>query len=95
MLKIKTRQPKLVSGGVAMFIKHSYNSEELQVDSNMKAIATKIHLFPQTIAYVYIPNNYSLPEPERNNLINKLSKSYILLGDFNNQNNIWGSKRLI
>lgn len=45
-----------------------------------------------TICNVYIPDSQNLNSTELSNLINQLPSPFLLLGDFNARNIIWGSK---
>lgn len=82
------------SGGVTTFIKNSNHVEEIVLTTNLEAIALKTH-HPDTltICNIYIaPPPYILNQATLENLINQLPKPYILCGDFNAHNIIWGSK---
>ena len=60
----------------------------------MQAVAISATLH-KTIAVcsVYIPPNEEPKELELNNLIEQLSRSFVIMGDFNSHNEIWGSKK--
>ena len=46
-----------------------------------------------TVCSVYIPPNKEPKELELNNLIEQLPRPFIIMGDFNSHNEIWGSKK--
>lgn len=80
------------SGGVAIYTKNDIYTKEIQLTTNLEAVATKILLQREIcICNVYIPNNYNFNLQELQHLINQLPKPFILTGDFNSHNNLWGS----
>lgn len=70
------------SGWVAIYTKNDIYTKEVQLTTNLEAVATKILLQREIcICNVYIPNNFNLQELQH--LINQLLKPFILTGDFN------------
>ena len=82
------------SGGVAIYVKDTIYSKEIKVDTEIEAIATSIIInsVRLCICNIYLPNNRNIDEYEINKLIQQLPKPFLIVGDFNSHNSIWGSK---
>ena len=60
---------------------------------NLQATAISVTLDREiTICYVYIPPSFSLNSQHLDNLLQQLPSPYILLGDFNGHNILWGGQ---
>ena len=60
----------------------------------MQAVAISATLHKTiTVCSVYIPPNEEPKDLELNNLIEQLPRPFIIMGDFNSHNEIWGSKK--
>lgn len=80
------------SGGVAMLIADDIDYEEIRLSTTLYAVAAKIkYPFPLSICNVYIPPRSNFDNVSLTSLISQLPKPYIILGDFNAHNAIWGS----
>jgi len=80
------------SGGVATYIKNNINSKEIYVNSNLEVIAVQVILKTTiTICNIYIPDSTPLPLLDLNSIITQLPKPFLILGDFNSRNILWGS----
>lgn len=80
------------SGGTSIFTSNELFSSLLPLTTDLEAIAVTIWCPNKlTVCSIYIPPNYSLTEVELVNLIFQLPHPYILVGDFNAHNNLWGS----
>ena len=78
-------------GGVATYIHSDTPYEEVELNTNLQAVATTIHLGIRfTICNLYIPPSYSPNENELQNLYNQLPKPCMMLGDFNAHHQRWG-----
>lgn len=79
-------------GGVAIFIHQDIPHQSIPLDSNIQAIAVKIHINRTiTLCSIYISRSHNLNEQELNQLLTQLPAPYILLGDFNSYSRLWGS----
>lgn len=80
------------SGGVATFVKENFSATELHISSDLEVVAIQIS-FPINICIcnIYIPNSYAFESIEIYNIIKQLPKPFLLLGDFNSHNKLWGS----
>lgn len=80
------------SGGVAIYISENFYSKQIPLNSNLEAIAIKVHgkeIF--TICNIYIPNQTCFNKNDILSIIKQLPSPYIITGDFNSHNIIWGS----
>ena len=84
---------RIASGGVAIYLKHNISYVEIPLNTDIEAIAISgiIHNREICICNVYIPNNFDLQEAELSNLIMQLPTPFLLVGDFNCHNTLWGS----
>lgn len=87
----------IASGGVAIFIAPQTEFSEIVLNTTLYAVAIRIRYpMPLTICNIYIPPDYV---GNRNNfnranfisIIAQLPKPYIIVGDFNAHNAMWGS----
>lgn len=80
------------SGGTSILVRNDIPHSHLELKTNFQAIAIKVTLHKQiNICSIYIPPNQKLKENELQNIIWQLPTPFILLGDFNSHNPIWGS----
>lgn len=79
------------SGGVVMFIKAMIFLNIIQLNTNLEAVAATIRCpNPLTISNIYLPNSTNIQKNDLLILIHQLPKPFILLGDFNSHNPLWG-----
>lgn len=87
--------PANASGGVAILVHSSLLSQQLNIQTDLEVIAITTFLPNKiTVASIYLPPNQPLSQTELTNLIKKLPPPFILAGDFNAHNNIWGSNKI-
>jgi len=80
------------SGGVAVYISDTLYSTKLNLITNLEAIAIKIHGKEIiTVCNIYLPNHTNFNDNDLVQLISQLPTPYIITGDFNSHNEIWGS----
>lgn len=83
------------SGGTAICIsnKKGIGFEELTLESDLDAVAVKLIVLgvKLTICSVYLKPNSNIEISAIQSLINELPQPFLLLGDFNSHNEIWGS----
>lgn len=81
------------SGGVAILIAEGIHSEQLALTTNLEAVATTVWIpSPITVCNIYLPASHNLSSQELTSLISQLPTPFILTGDFNAHNQLWGSK---
>ncbi|KAF0750606.1 Uncharacterized protein FWK35_00023634, partial [Aphis craccivora] len=80
------------SGGVATYVTNLIKSKEIQIQSNLEVVTVILQLKnPLCICNIYIPDSTNLSLQDLNQIIQQLPKPFILLGDFNSRNQMWGS----
>lgn len=80
------------SGGVTIYVKSNIIAKELKINTSLECSAVLIkHDETFTICNIYLPNQTTIELLDVQNIINQLPKPYIILGDFNAHNIIWGS----
>ncbi|KAK2578795.1 hypothetical protein KPH14_012641 [Odynerus spinipes] len=84
----------VASGGVATYIKDNIPCEELQINTALEAVVVSVSIPHKiTICNVYLPNSYNFTLHELQDLSSQLPTPFILVGDFNSHNLLWGSSR--
>jgi exonuclease III len=83
------------SGGVAIYVKDDILCTKISLETTLEAIAVSLYLPTQklTVCNVYLPPNATITVLELSKLIEQLPRPFVLLGDFNAHNVIWGSNR--
>ena len=81
------------SGGASIFVKSSFSQRKINLQTNLKETAISVTLDREiTICSVYIPPSFSLNSQHLDNLLQQLPSLYIILGDFNGHNILWGGQ---
>ncbi|KAL2076962.1 hypothetical protein ACEWY4_027447 [Coilia grayii] len=79
------------SGGVAFLIRNDILHSHVVVSSSLQVVAVRLTLHKVlTLCCVYIPPDMTVTLQELDKLAEQLPPPYILLGDFNAYNPIWG-----
>ena len=80
------------SGGISIIINNTQLQSQINLNTKLQAIAVSVTLHKTiSICSLYIPPNSNIIELELEDLI-QLLKPFILMGDFNSHNQIWGSR---
>ena len=92
-LIIKNRTTSIIaSGGVATYVETSFPSYEIQLTTEIEAVAVVVHMKQKfTICNVYIPPSKLLTSQELCDLYQQLPQPCLIVGDFNAHNTLWGS----
>ena len=79
-------------GGVSIFVQQKIPQRNIPLNTNLEAVATRVTLNNKTITICSIYNRPSLPlkSNELFDLTNQLPMPFIMLGDFNAHNILWG-----
>lgn len=87
-------QNDFASGGVATYVKETIVSKQKTVNTSLEALVVEI-MTPHKIQIcnIYYPNSQELSTQNLSNLINQMSNTNIIVGDFNGHNYIWGSRK--
>ena len=81
------------SGGVLILIRKDIPQNKMNINTHLQATTVSASLHETiTICSLYTLPLDPINENELNNLIEQLPKPFILMGDFNSHNIIWGSK---
>lgn len=81
------------SGGVGLIVTNRIHSQEFHLNTEIEAVAAKliINNKPITICNIYLSHRYKLDKSQLENLILQLDSPFLILGDFNSHNSLWGS----
>lgn len=81
-------------GGVCIYLNNMVDAEEIHLNTDLQVVAIKIQ-FPIKciICSIYLPGSENISTNALNNIVNQFDLPYILLGDFNAHNSIWGSEK--
>ena len=80
------------AGGVSIFINNNAPQSHIPLNTNLQAVAVSITLHRViTLSSIYIPPSSRL-SPKDLDLVPHLPSPFILLGDLNVHNILWGSK---
>ena len=80
-------------GGLSIIINNIPHSE-ITLNTNIQAVAISATLHKTiTVCSVYIPPNEEPKELELNKLTEQLPRPFVIMGDYNSHNGIWGSKK--
>lgn len=81
-------------GGVALFIHESVPYVEITLTTDLQAVAATVHIKQKiTVCSIYISHNHMFNQAVITDLTNQLQKPFIMMGDFNGHNELWGSSR--
>lgn len=72
------------SGGIAVVVQRSVSCTTVSINTNLEEVAV-------TVCSLYIPPGYHLHPQELEDLVKQLSSPFLILGDFNAHNPLWGS----
>lgn len=82
------------SGGVTIYISSLYPSKQIFISTHLEAIAASVKLndIEVNLCNIYLPNQHTFSEKDLENIIKQLPTPFIITGDFNSHNIIWGSQ---
>lgn len=80
-------------GGVAIFLKENISFKVVPIQTRLQAVAIETYLpSKMTICNIYLPDfNWNVDDIRQ--IIHQLPSPFILAGDFNSHNPLWGSTR--
>jgi len=79
-------------GGSTILVRQGILHSPVKLTTNLQAVAVRLTLHVAvTLCSVYVPPTYKLVSGELNSLVNQLPKPFIIMGDLNGHNPIWGS----
>ena len=78
-------------GGTALLINSAVPHMPLSLNTNLQATAASLSLDKKiTLCSLYLPLSIPINVADLDNLISQLPKPFLLLGDFNSHNTLWG-----
>ena len=81
------------SGGVSVIVNNSIPHKHIALQTDMQAVAVSLTMHRIiTLCSVYIPPKTRINPAELDNLVSQLPSPFLLVGDFNSHNTIWGCK---
>ena len=81
------------SGGSSILVYSSCPQREIKLITTLQAVTVSVTLEKEiTICAVYIPPSFHSETEHLETLLKQLSSPYILVGDFNGHNILWGCK---
>ena len=81
------------AGGASIFVNNNAPYSYIPLNTNLQAVAVSITLHRViTLCSIYILPSSRLPPKDLDGLVPHLPSPFILLGDFNGHNILWGSK---
>ena len=81
------------SGGSSILVHSSCPQREIKLKTDLQAVAVSVTLEKDiTLCSIYIPPSFALRPNHLNSLLQQLPSPFMLLGDFNGHNVLWGSK---
>ena len=84
--------PDKAKGGASILVHQGVIYSQVPLKTKLQAIAVQGSLSKTlTICSIYIPPSQNLLDQELDALVQQLPKPFILLGDFNSHNPLWGS----
>ena len=83
------------AGGSSILVKDRILHSSIPLTTDLQAVAVRVSLHQTiTLCSVYIPPNDNLTLAQLQNLTDQLPAPYMLIGDFNAHNPLWGSVAL-
>lgn len=81
------------SDGVAILVNNNNYANEIQLQTELEAVAITTYAPTKiTLCSLYLPPNQFIHPNQLNNLFTQLPTPYIISGDFNAHNILWGSQ---
>ena len=81
----------LPGDGLAFLIKNNVAHRQITITSNMQVFAFQVRLKRlYTICNIYVTNHDNLSPVQLDHIINQLPSPFVLCGDFNARNALWG-----
>jgi len=92
-MTVKPKEGGRAHGGVSFFIRDNLQFTPINLNTNLQAVAVRMKSpFPVTLCCIYLPNG-KWSGNSLESLIDNLPAPFIIFGDFNSHNTLWGSTR--
>ena len=84
--------PERAKGGASILVRQGVIHSQISLRTKLQAVAVQLSLFKTiTVCSVYIPPSQNLLVQDLDDLLQQLPTPFVLLGDFNSHNPLWGS----
>ena len=92
---VKIPDPSNPVGGVAILVDKQYPQSSVDLNTDLQAVAVQITInSPVTLYSIYLPPGQRVSYNSLKDLVTQLPSPFIIMGDFNAHNTIWGSNKL-
>lgn len=82
------------SGGVAICVKEGFHAKELELDTDLQAVAVQMcYPLEFTLVSLYLPPNQQIQRSQLDDFIVQLPTPFLITTDCNAQNIVWGSRQ--
>lgn len=82
------------SGGVAVVLPREVPCVQVPLSTSLEAVAVRFMLHKAlTVCSLYLPPSFTLKSSDFNSFLDQLPEPFLLMGDFNCHNPLWGSTR--
>ena len=82
-------------GGTAIIVSKNVQHEVVNISTSLQAVAVRVVLDKSiTVCSLYLPPDLCFNTTDLQNLISQLPSPFLLLGDFNSHNPLWGGTTL-
>ena len=79
------------SGGTSLLVHSTLPQRQIKLKTDLQAVAVSVTLEKEiTFCSIYIPPSYLLRSEQLTSLLEQLPSPYMLVGDFNGHNVLWG-----
>ena len=83
------------AGGTSILVRQGIIHSHLQLDTSLQATSVRITLSKTiTLCSIYIPPSSAISLHDMDDLVRQLPTPYMLLGDFNSHNPLWGGNTI-
>ena len=87
-----SNEDERAAGGSSIFVRNNIIHSEIDLTTDLQAVAVRISLDKTTtLCSIYIPPNQNISIADLKNLTDQLPTPFLLMGDFNAHNPLWGS----
>ena len=83
------------TGGASILVRQDIYHSQVPINTNIQAVAIRVTLHKTiTLCSIYLPPKTPINLQDLNNLLNQLPPPFLLMGDFNSHNPLWGGNIL-
>ena len=83
---------EIACGGTSILVKKAILHKPIPIKTSLQAVAVRVTLHrPITICSIYLPPDSKPSRQDIEHIINQLPSPFLLVGDFNARNPMWGN----